>query len=389
LKHSRDSKDPSRRDMLLGIVLMVLGCRNLHGQQAAQSATTISVDVNVVNVLVTVRDESGKVVRDLTKDDFILEEDGRPQNLRYFSRQSDLPLTLGLLVDTSPSEAKMIGVEREASRKFFERVLRPEKDKAFLIHFDSEVELLEDLTSSREKLEKALNLLKGQQRGFGGGRGGPDEEGDQRWGAAQGPPPGGGPRGGEGPGGPGGGVTVLSDAVYLASNEVLRSQSGRKAIVLLGDGDDIGSKVSLSRAIMAAERADTLVYTIRIYDKNVGAGRGPGFGRPPGMGRPGVWGGGVPQRGGGPGMNRGNGKKNLQDLSKRTGGTYFEVSKKQSLDEIYSRIDEDLRNQYNLGYTPDAGAQPGYHRIKVSVRRGGLIVQAREGYYGDAIARRP
>lgn len=372
----------SRRDVLLGVAALWAG-RNLCGQQSGQPAATISVDVNVVNVLVTVKDKSGEIVQNLTKDDFSLEEDGRPQTVRYFSRQSDLPLTLGLLVDTSPSEAKMIEVERQASYKFFERVLRPDKDKAFLIHFDSEVELLEDLTSSREKLEKALSLLRGQQRpGFGGRRDDGDEGGERPWAGAQGPP-GGGPGGGEGRGRPEGGVTVLSDAVYLASNEVLRPQTGRKAIILLGDGDDLGSKESLSQAITAAERADALVYTVRIYDKDFGRGGGP-----PHMGRPGIWGGGGPPRGGGPrGMDRGDGKKHLQDLSKRTGGAYFEVSKKQPLDEIYNQIDEELRNQYNLGYTPDAGARSGYRRIKVSVRQNGLVVQAREGYYGDAIAR--
>ncbi|MDQ2840341.1 MAG: VWA domain-containing protein [Acidobacteriota bacterium] len=123
--------------------------------QKQQDQPTFSAGVNVVNVLATVRDKDGKVIRNLAKDDFALEEDGRPQTIRYFSQQSDLPLTLGLLVDTSGSERRMLPTERDASRTFLEQVLRPEKDKAFLIHFDREVELLQDLTSSRQQLEKS------------------------------------------------------------------------------------------------------------------------------------------------------------------------------------------------------------------------------------------
>ena len=134
----------------------------------------------------TVRDKDGKVVRDLAKEDFSLLEDGRPQTIQYFSRQSDLPLTLGLLVDTSMSERRMLGTERDASYSFLEKVLRPGSDKAFLIHFDHDVELLQDLTSSRERLEKALALLdrpswKDDNGSQGGGNGGGNPNGN--WGA--------------------------------------------------------------------------------------------------------------------------------------------------------------------------------------------------------------
>ena len=139
-------------------------------QQSPGQQPTFSTNVKVVNVFATVRDKDGQVVRNLTKDDFTLKEDGMPQTIQYFSQQSDLPLTLGLLVDTSGSERRMLGTERDASRTFLEQVLRPEKDKAFLIHFDREVELLQDLTSSRQKLEKALDLI--DQPQWGGNRGG-------------------------------------------------------------------------------------------------------------------------------------------------------------------------------------------------------------------------
>src|SRR5499427_1711156 len=151
----------------------------LRGQQ--QAGTTFSTNVKVVNVFANVRNKKGEIVRDLTKDEFLLDEDGRPQTIKYFSQESDLPLTLGLLVDTSGSQRRLIGEEREASGRFFDQVLRPEKDVAFLIHFDFEVELLQDITSSRQLLQKALDDLgsttpqlqrPGQQRYPGGGGGG-------------------------------------------------------------------------------------------------------------------------------------------------------------------------------------------------------------------------
>ena len=161
-------------------------------------------------------------------------------------------------------------------------------------------------------------------------------------------------------------------------------------IEALGDGDHIGSREEM--AISAALRADTLIYTIRIYDKSFGGGGGwGGLSRIPGIGGPGMGG---PGRGGGPGgrglggrgpggPDRGDGKKSLQTLSKRTGGAYFEVGKKDTLEKIYATIEEELRSQYSLGYTPDAGAQSGYRRIKVDVRRKGVVVQGREGYYAE------
>jgi VWFA-related protein len=148
----------------------------------AQQDTKFSTDVNVVNVFATVRDTQGKMVRNLTKDDFTLTEDGRPQTIRYFSQESNLPLTLGLLVDTSMSQRRVLGKERDASYRFMDQVLREDKDKAFLIHFDREVELLQDLTSSRKKLQAALDRMEPTEeqrqpggwngRGAGSGRSG-------------------------------------------------------------------------------------------------------------------------------------------------------------------------------------------------------------------------
>jgi VWFA-related protein len=313
--------------------------------------TTFSADVRLVNLFATVRDKDGKIVRDLNQEDFTLDEDGRSQVIRYFSRESNLPLTLGLLVDTSGSMRRVLGEERTASYRFLDRMLN-EKDQAFVIHFDRDVELLEDLTSSRRKLEDALAQL---------------EQGDsprQR---------GGGGYGGGGRGGRRGG-TALYDAVLLAADEILRKQkTGRKAIILLTDGVDNGSKVPLSRAVESAQHADTLVYGIRIADPDA---NGNNYGRR-GGGR----------RGGNPPYvyaDRIDGRKVLQRLCLPTGGNYFDVSKKEPIDSIYSQLQEELRNQYSLGYTPDSAAGSGYRRIHLAVKRNGATVQTRDGYYAGA-----
>jgi VWFA-related protein len=328
------------------------------GPLPSQQQPTFSAEVKVVNVLAAVRNKRGEILRNLTKDDFLLAEDGRPQTIRYFARESDLPLTLGLLVDTSMSQRRLIGQERTASSTFFDRVLRVNKDLAFLIHFDWEVELLQDFTSSRQKLQSGLALLETPQ---------PTQEQSAD---SPGSRPGGHRRGGG---------TLLYDAVYLASNEMMMKQPGRKALVVLSDGVDRGSKKTLAGAVEAAQRADTLVYSILFKDEQTYGSRG-GFGGP-GMGRMG-------RHGGGPGRYPQeappNGKKILEQLSKKTGGRLFEVSKKQPIEQIYDHIEEELRNQYNLGYTPDRpNPGPGYHKITLTTKEKHLIVQARDGYYAE------
>jgi VWFA-related protein len=324
-----------------------------------------SAGVKVVNVFATVRDKKGEIVKDLQKEDFTLLEDGRPQKISYFAQQSDLPLTLGLLVDTSMSERRMISTEQSASHKFLEQVLRPDRDKAFLIHFDRDVELLQDLTASRERLEKALDQLQvaPSNRESGGNQGGGYPSG------------GGGGYGGGGMGRHGGyggggqrhshGGTAFYDGIYLAANEILSKQSGRKAMILLTDGEDSGSKVPLEEAVTSAQRADSLAYAVHIADEEIGSMvRG--------------WNG---PRGGG-GMERPDGKKILKQIAKETGGGYFEYGKKKSLEDIYAEIQDELRHQYSLGYSSDhQGDDKGYRKIEVTVGKKGLIVQARDGYY--------
>ena len=338
---------------------------------AQDKDATFSTDVKVVNVFATVRDKQGKVVNNLTKQDFTVQENGVSQPITYFSRETDQPLSIGLLVDTSNSQRRVLGEEKTASYAF-----------------DFETELLQDLTASREDLRRALDLLElpagqqpqmrgsqggggknggGQQRsgipgigggiGFpGGGIGFPGGRGGGRGGAGRG-----GGRGGQGPGRGGGAVagTTLYDAVFLASDEVLRKQSGRKALILLTDGMDMGSKTSLSSAIESAQRADTMVYSILFSDQQSYGGRG--------------------------GRSGAEVKRVLQRLAQETGGSFYEVTGKLTLDQIYARLQEELRNQYSLGYAPDttqaSAASSSFRSIKVTVKQRDMIVQAREGYY--------
>lgn len=343
--------------------------------RAQDRDATFSTDVRVVNVLASVRDKQGRFVPDLAKEDFALTEDGRPQTIQYFSRETDLPLILGLLVDTSLSQRRVLGEEKAASYRFLDRVLRGDKDRTFVIHFDHETELLQDLTSSRTELRHALDLLElpadqrprmqqgGGNRGGGypggGGIGFPGGMGRGGMGRRRGGYPGGG--GGRAIHGAG---TTLYDAVFLASDEIVRKQTGRKALILLTDGVDNGSRTFLNDAIESAQRADALVYSILFagetgYQQFGGGRRGGGEVR--------------------------DGKKVLRQISQETGGAFFEVSKKLTLDDVFNRIQEELRNQYSLGYTSDnaSGAQ-GYRAIRVSVRQNGLTVQTREGYYPAA-----
>jgi len=276
-----------------------------------------SVRVDVVNVFVTVRDKKGNLIKDLSQEDFEIKEDGRIQNIQYFARESDLPITIGLIVDTTPSVTTMLDELRNASRIFFNKILHPARDRAFLIQYSNTVDLLQYVTSSRDSLNRSLNLLRSRSVGN---------------------PP----------------ETVLGVAVYYACKEIMKTQEGRKALILLGDGGHIGSY--LMKAIETAQVADTMIYGIFICD--------PIF-----------------QGAGGTRYNRSQDKQNLGLLSSETGGTYFEVTGEETLAEIYGAIEEELRSQYNLGYMPDLKALDGYRKIKVSVKKKGLVVYARRGYF--------
>ncbi len=334
----------------------------------AQKSPGFKVDVNVVNVLATVRDHDGRIITNLSKEDFILEEDGKRQEIKNFFRQSDLPLTIGLLIDTSLSQRRLIHDEQSAALQFFDKVLRPDRDLAFLIQFDSDVLMLQDLTSSKVQLDDALDRLdlpgrRIAQRHFAKN----DLAGNDVWpGNAQFPGgqwPGTGPQfppiGGPSAGRPAG--TLLFDAVFLAADEVLRNEAGRKTIVLITDGVDQGSQVSEKDAIETAQRADCIVYSIRYFDEEAYGGR---FGRGVVFGNPG-----------------GEGYSALKKMSNETGGGIYEVSKKQSLQAIFDQIQEELRSQYSLSYNAPPGSSTAFRKIKLRTKDASLKVQTRTGYY--------
>ena len=291
-----------------------------------QDEPIFSADVKVVNVLATVRTRKNEIVRELTKDDFLLSENGRPQSIRYFSRESELPLTVGLMIDTSMSQQRVLDSERSASFRFLDQVLRESKDKLFVMQFDMAVQLRQPLTSSRRELEEILPYVDTPTR---------RELGLQT-----------------------GGGTLLYDAVVQASNTVLQNQRNRKAMIVLSDGGENGSTATLTEAIEAAQRADTLIYSILFADR--------GF---PG-----------PRLGFGP-----EGRGVLMRLSKETGGAFFEVSKKQSIEQIYEAIQEELRSQYNLAFISD---QPNeiseFRALKLTTKQKDLVVRSRERYWAKA-----
>jgi VWFA-related protein len=317
-----------------------------------QQEPKIAVEANMVTVFATVRDKKSQIVANLTKDDFALQEDGRAQTITYFARENDLPLTVGLLVDTSLSQRRVLGQERTASSSFIEHTLREDKkDQAFLIHFDYEVELLQDFTSSRKKLESKLDLLETPEMQ----RASDDGSGHRH-----------------------GGGTLLYDAIYLASNDMMMKLQGRKAVIILSDGDDRGSKETLASAIESAQRANTVVYSILFKDDEPFGARGGNGG--------GGWGG----HGGGGGHRypqqeqRPDGKKILERISKETGGRLFEVSKKLTVDQIYDQLALELRAQYILGYVPDKSPNSAdYRKIHLATKQKDLAVQARDGYYAE------
>jgi VWFA-related protein len=337
----------------------------------ARESPQYRVEVKVVNLLATVRDRDGHFVSNLTKDEFILEEEGRQQDISYFSRQTDLPLKIGLLIDTSGSQRNLIADERSASYQFLSQVLRPDRDQAFVIQFAWEAELLQDLTNSRSSLQKALESLAfspvlRRPTNNSGTSNLPGVTFPQNWPGQNWPGMPGGRRGSGGrQGAPGtqsrqaGGGTVLYDAVFLASDEILRQQEGRKAIILISDGVDNGSKVSEKEATDATHRADTLIYSIRYYDSS-------GY-----SGLLGIGGAEVGSRG----------RRTLDMISQETGGRMFEVTKKLTLQGIYEKIQEELRNQYNIGYIPSNNNGSSFRRIKLRAKDKKLEVVTRTGYY--------
>ncbi len=322
---------------------------------------TFTVQAQLVNLPVVVRNKSGALVTTLDKGDFELAIDGRQQPIRYFDRDNNLPLTLGLLVDISGSVRSALDDERAASEVFLDQMVTSPAghppDQAFLIQFAHEVDLLQDLTPSATRLRTALRKVGDEDRDVSQDHG---NSGDGGYGRRRGFH----------------GGTTLYDAIYLGSNELMQKQQGRKAMVVLTDGEDRGSKETLDHAIAAAQRAETVIYAIYFKGEQHGHG-GHGHGGLGGRG-------GSPGGGGRGGDQRVDGRKVLAQIAKETGGRTFEVSGKQTFAAIYTQIGEELRSQYRLGYVPDAGAAAqGFHHVQlVAARDKKLSIQTREGYYG-------
>lgn len=363
--------------------------------QAEAASQTLNVAARLVVVPVTVRDNKDKLVLTLTRDDFALTVDGKAQAIRYFDRTDDTPLTLGLMVDVSGSQRTVLDAERTASSAFLDTMLQQGRDKAFVVQFGHQADLLADVTGSVPKLQAAVQKLDGDS----GNR--PQFGSDDRTGQDSGDTSGAsGNRGGYGgqhgrrgggdwprTGGSRGGGTVLYDAVYLSSTEVFPKPAkdaaaaapNRRALILLTDGNDRGSRESVTDAIESAQRADTTIYAIYYKGEEDHGGGFPG-------GRGGFPGG----RGGFPGgrlagfdqgSGRADGKKVLERMAGETGGRVYEVTRKHTLEEIYKEIGDDLRSQYRLGFTP-VNNDDGYHRVTVDTpKQKKVVLQFRDGYY--------
>lgn len=342
--------------------------------------STLKVQAREVLLPVTVRDKHGALVTSLDKVDFTLTEDGRPQVIKSFTRESNLPYKLGLLVDTSKSVSAALEEERKAGGIFVDTMLPAEPrakdpDQAFLIHFDREVELLQDFTTAREKLHQELEDMSASHVASRDDSEGPETTGDDRDRPSR-------TRGG----------TQLYDAIYLAADELMKHQDGRKALVVFSDGVDRGSKDTMNDAVDAADRANVAVYTIYFKGEEERSNSGfPGNNRRGGFGYPG---GGYPGGGGGypggGGQQRRqpkptvDGKKIMQEIARRTGGHAYEAKKRDDLQPIYKLIADELRGQYLLTYTPDkVDNDGGYHKIALKATKSDLEVSTREGYYAQ------
>ncbi len=308
-------------------------------QQEDQSLETLKVNVNVVQLFFNVKDKKGGLIPNLTKTDFDILEDGKPQSIKYFAAESNLPLTLGILIDSSGSQARVLDMEKQVGGNFLAEILR-DKDLAFVIGFDVNVDLLQDFTASVPSLKRGMDSARINTGGGGGvipGMGG-------------GPvPTANGPRG-----------TLLYDAVYLAAHDELAQQVGRKAMILLTDGEDQGSQLKLTDAIEAAQKSDSIVYVLLCADRGFYGGFGVGY----------------------------SGDSQMKKLTSETGGRVIEVGNKyEKLKEAFDQISKELRSQYNIGYSPTNAKLDGtFRKVEIHPKEKDYKIQSRLGYY--AVAKR-
>jgi VWFA-related protein len=293
-------------------------------QQKPQSDQTLKSQVTVVNVFATVRDRHHAIISDLTEKDFKVLEDGQEQKVRFFSREKNLPITLGILIDTSGSMDRILNAEQDAASRFLQRVMR-KNDEAMVISFDLDVNLLADFTQDTAVLERAIRrtVINAPAAGIGGTVGTIPTRG---------------------------GGTNLYDAVYLAAHDELASEAGRKAIILLSDAEDTGSRLRIQDAIEAAQRADTVIHVLLLRDFMATSGVGPGV---------------------------------ASKMASETGGRVIDVHNEKSLEKAFDEIAEELSSQYVLGYYPTNEKRDGtFRKIQVEiVSRSDAKITARKGYY--------
>ncbi len=314
--------------------------QNQAGQNSAGQATdqsqepteTLKVNVNVVNLFFNVKDKHGALIPNLTKDDFQVFEDSKPQTIKYFTAESNLPLTLGILIDSSGSQLRVLDMEKEVGGAFLKQILT-DKDLAYVIDFNIDASLLQDYTRDVHRLQAALNKVK-INAGYvnpvpGAGNPVPTSPSTQRG-------------------------TVLFDAVYLSAHDMLAKEIGRKAMILLTDGQDEGSQLKIKDAIEAAQKADAIIYVLLCADRGFYGGFGGGY----------------------------SGEYDMDKLTQQTGGRVINVGNKfDKLREAFDQIAAELRSQYNIGYTPINTKLDGSYRKLEVKNKENYKIQARAGYY--------
>lgn len=300
------------------------------GDEQDQSVSTLKVNVDVVNLFFNVKDKRGALVPNLTRNDFQVFEDGNPQPIKYFAAEANQPLTLGILIDSSPSQERVLPIEKEIGAGFLNEVLRP-KDLAFVISFDINVDLLQDFTNSSHELRAALDRARINGGGPSGGLPG----------LGGGPVPVSNPKG-----------TLLYDAIFLAADEKLASEVGRKAMIILTDGEDQGSHEHIKDAVEAAQKADSICYVLLIADRGFYGGMGY------------------------------SGDRQMKKLAEETGGRVINVGNKpEKVKEAFDQIANELRSQYSIGYTPTNSKRDGsFRKVEIKTKQP-YKVQARTGYY--------
>jgi VWFA-related protein len=303
-------------------------------QPADQNAETLKVNVNVVQLFFNVKDKHGALIPNLTKDDFQIAEDGKPQTIKYFAAESNLPLTLGVMIDASGSQRNVIDMEKEVGGAFLRQILT-DKDEAYVMSFDITVDLLQDFTRDVHRLQAALNKAKVNVDYTSGGI----------------PGMGGGPIPTQNAPG-----TLLYDAVYLSAHDMLAKEVGRKAMILLTDGQDEGSRLKLRDAIEAAQKADAIVYVLLCADRGGYFSAGMSY----------------------------TGEGDMRKLTEQTGGRVINVGNKfDKLKEAFDQIATELRSQYNVGYVPTNLKLDGSYRKLEIKNKQNYKIQARAGYYAS------